>query len=246
MDRRTRHQQFRQNIATATQGIGGEHVFITGASSGIGQACALAFAAEGCKLYLTFKGNMGGIMETSRACQFVGAASVFVEQMNQADDASIKRACNGVIQACGNHIDVLVNNAGMMDDKPFKDKTFEDITEQIDVNLEGPMKVTLCCLPYLKRAIINIDSVNSFEGHKGMTTYAASKFGVRGWTQAMAKEFPNLSIYPVHPDKTNTDMSGHKGRPAEQVAAVVVKAAKGGFGKSGSDLVIPDIYGNSY
>jgi short-subunit dehydrogenase len=96
---------------------------------------------------------------------------------------------------------------------------------------------------YIKDMIINIASGAGQTGFAELAPYCAAKFGVRGFTQALAQEMSRPKIYTVNPDMTKTRMSGFKGRPAEQVARVVLNTAKGNYKKtSGSDINVWDYY----
>ncbi len=77
--------------------------------------------------------------------------------------------------------------------------------------------------------IINIASGAGQTGYADLTTYCATKFGVRGFTQALAKEVSNIRIYAVCPDMTATRMSNFEGRPPEDVARIIFNTAKGKY-----------------
>jgi short-subunit dehydrogenase len=98
-------------------------------------------------------------------------------------------------------------------------------------------------MPHVKDMIINIASGAGQEGFADLVPYCATKFGVRGFTQALALEISRLKIYAVNPDMTRTRMTGFQGRPAEQVARVVLNTAQGRYRKrSGSDVNVWDYY----
>jgi short-subunit dehydrogenase len=139
-------------------------------------------------------------------------------------------------------LDVLVNNAGVVRWKPFKEQTMEDIEEQVRVNLTGLIKVTRAFLPqFLKQKdgiIINISSGAGKEVFPELSTYCGTKFGVRGFTQALALELsPGIRTYCVNPGMTATRMTDFRGDPPEKVAGVIILAAEEGLDKASGDDV---------
>lgn len=136
----------------------------------------------------------------------------------------------------------MVNNAGIVVWKLFKDQNYEEIKEQIRTNLEGLIKVTKECLPHIKEAIINLSSGAGLEGYETLTTYCATKFGVRGFTQALAQELPNLKIYSINPGVTATRMNDFKGQPPIEVAKIILNAIKGKYKiDSGGDVNVWEV-----
>jgi 3-oxoacyl-[acyl-carrier protein] reductase len=127
--------------------------------------------------------------------------------------------------------------------KPLKKQSPGDIENQIRTNLEGLIKMTRRCLPHVKEMIINIASGAGKTGFADLTTYCATKFGVRGFTQSLAEEVTKIKIYSVNPDMTATRMTNFEGRPPEQVARVVLNTAKGMYKvQSGSDIDVWEYY----
>jgi short-subunit dehydrogenase len=110
---------------------------------------------------------------------------------------------------------------------PFKEQTPGHIERQLRTNLEGLIKVTRAFLPQVKKGIVNIASAAGKEAYEEMSVYCGSKFGVRGFTQALALEFPHLRICCVNPDMTATCLSGYEGRSPQEVAEVIFRAASG-------------------
>lgn len=215
-------------------------VFITGASLGIGSEAAYKFAEEGCKLALTYYKDKKEMDAVEKKCRELGAADVLVLQLDVKDDGQIKSAVKSIIKKF-NKIDILINNAGIIVWKPLADQTYQDIENQTRTNLEGLIKVTLECLPYLKDTIINIASGAGKTGYAGISTYCGTKFGVRGFSQALAQE-TKLKIYVVNPGVTATRMNDFKGLPPERVAHVIINTAQGKYKvKSGGDVDVWDM-----
>lgn len=215
-------------------------IFITGGSMGIGKETAYKFAKEGARIVITYyekeKNAKEDALAVQKECIKIGAGDVFAVSLNLLDDESIKNAIKQAVGKFG-QIDILINNAGVSVSKLFKEQSREEIVNQIRTNLEGTIKVTKEGLPYIKEMIINITSAAGKEGISYLTVYSATKFGVRGFTQALAKELPQLKIFAVNPGQTATRMSGFRGAPPEKVAEVILNTAKGKYNKkSGSDI----------
>jgi 3-oxoacyl-[acyl-carrier protein] reductase len=217
-------------------------VLITGSSKGIGRETAFKFASEKAKVVLTYCNDRPGGQNTENRCKDLGAAETLLIKLDLRDDKSIANAVDKVVNTFGK-IDVLINNAGVAVWKPLKEQDLADIENQIRTNLEGLIKMTRTCLPHVKDMIINIASGAGQSGFADLAPYCATKFGVRGFTQALAQEISKLKIYAVNPDMTKTRLTGFQGRPAEQVAQIVLNTAKSKYRKSsGSDINVWDYY----
>lgn len=215
-------------------------VFITGSSIGIGREDAKSFAKEGVKLVITYNTHKEEVGELANECKKLGSPEVLVFKLNILDDKSIKNVVDKIIQKY-NRIDVLINNAGIVIWKPFKEQTFKQIESQLRVNIEGLVKMTKIVLPYLNEVLINIGSTAGFIGEEYLTTYCASKWAVRGFTKSLALELPNLRIYCVNPPGVATQMNDFQGLPPEKVSGVIVRLVKGSLNKkSGDDVNILD------
>ncbi len=201
-------------------------VLITGSSIGIGRETAFKFAKEGCKVVVTYFKEKKEGEETAKKCAILGASDVLLLQLNVMENTSIKNCVKKTIQKF-NHIDILINNAGIVVLKNLKEQTFEDIENEVRVNLEGLIKMTKECLPYIKETIINISSGAGKSAFAGLSTYCATKFGVRGFTQAIAQELRSINVYSVNPGTTATRMTGFHGTKPEKVAEVILRTAKG-------------------
>ena len=201
-------------------------VLITGSSSGIGRETAYRFAKAGARLVLTYyKGKTRG-EAAERRCRRSGAADTLLLHLDVLDNDSIAEAARKVKRKYG-AIDFLINNAGVGVFIPFKKQTERDIERQLRTNLEGLIKVTRAFVPQVKKGIINIASAAGKDAYEEMSVYCGSKFGVRGFTEAFAFEFPRLRICCVNPDMTATRLSGYQGRVPQEVAEVIFRAASG-------------------
>jgi 3-oxoacyl-[acyl-carrier protein] reductase len=206
--------------------LAGRTVLVTGASIGIGRAVALQFAAAGCRLALTYFEHRAEAAEVAERCRGLGAPDIVAVSLQQADDDSIRTLLETVIDRFG-ALDVLVNNAGVVIWKPFLQQDFGEIESQLAIDLQGLIKMTWVFLPMVSDAIINIGSSASLHGTATLAPYCAAKWGVRGFTKALALEHPDRRIVCVHPRHTATRMNDMQGMPPERVAEVVLRVARG-------------------
>ncbi len=204
----------------------GKVVMITGASSGIGRETAQRFASEGARLVLTYNKGKARGEAVERKCLAQGAADVMLIHLDVTDNASIADAARKVKRRFG-HVDVLINNAGTATWGPLMEQSVRAIECQVRTNLEGPVKVLRAFLPMVRKTVINIASLAGKTAFPQMAAYCGTKFGVRGFTQALAQEHPRLRICCVNPDLTATRMTGFAGRPPEDVAETIYRAATG-------------------
>lgn len=156
-------------------------------------------------------------------------------------EASIQTLKRNVLRK-NKTIDILVNNAGVYVHKSLPEQTLKEMDDQVKVNLLGPLHVTHAFLPHVNECIINIASEAGRNAYPRMPVYCATKWGVRGFTKALAIDHPDLRFYAVNPDTTATRMTHFHGMSPAKVARVVVGAAKGKYPvKSGSDLNVIDL-----
>ena len=201
-------------------------VLITGSSLGIGRETAFKFAQEGCKVVVTYYKDKKEGEEAAKSCLELGASDAILLQLNVMDNKSIRDCIKRVVEKF-KVIDILINNAGIVVLKNLKEQNFEDIENEVRTNLEGLIKMTKECLPYIKEMIINISSGAGKDAFAGLSTYCATKFGVRGFTQAIAQELRGVKVYSINPGTTATRMNNFRGMPPEKVADIVIRAAKG-------------------
>lgn len=204
----------------------GKVVLITGSSIGIGRETAYKFSQKGCKVVITYYKDKKEGEEVAKKCLDAGASEVILLQLNVMENASIKNCVKRVIEKFKS-IDILVNNAGIVVWKQLREQTLEDIENEVRTNLEGLIKMTRECLPHIKEAVINISSGAGKDAFAGLSTYCATKFGVRGFTQAIAQELKGIKVFSVNPSSTATRMTNFHGTEPKNVAEIILKAAKG-------------------
>jgi short-subunit dehydrogenase len=172
-------------------------ILITGASSGIGAATALFFGRMGYKVVLTARRK--DLLESLADKVLENGGDAWIIQADLAKSKDVQLIFDQIMQKLGK-IDILINNAGLgrmhwLDQLDFE----EDIEPQIDVNLSGLIAMTRMVLPFMienrKGHIINIASVASFIGIPTYSIYAATKYGVRGFTESLRRE---VNIYGIH------------------------------------------------
>ena len=203
-------------------------ILVTGSSQGIGKETALEFAKKGANVAITYNSNKEKAEETFKECNKLNRA--FLIQLDVRNEESIKNCIEKVIDKFG-AVDILVNNAGVYTDKNLIIQSSKEIDLQIDTNLKGLIKMTKAILPFMKEQdegiIINISSGAGKDTYDGLSVYCATKFGVRGFTQALEKELPeNIKVYSVNPGLTATAMTNFQGIPAKKVADLIVKTAE--------------------
>ena len=218
-------------------------VLITGGSSGIGSASAIAFAKKGANVIITYNKTKKGGEETLNECKKYSDAVLL--KLDVCSDSSLKSFAKEAVKLFGG-VDILVNNAGIVVLKLFEQYTFKDIDTELKTNLAGVLKLTSLLLPHLTKrkeaVIINIASAYSKSVDTEVAVYCASKFGLRGFTQSLALELsPNVRTYVVNPGMTSTRMTKFEGIPVEKVADLIVKTAEESLGKkSGEDVDVRD------
>ena len=177
------------NHNSQAQRLQGKVSLITGAAQGIGLATALKFAREGA-IVIVCDVKQAAVDEAVKQCQALGAQALgFVVDVTQRDmvDATVK----AVLDKFG-RIDVLVNNAGITQDARLQKMTLEQFDRVIDVNLRGvfhcAQAVTDAMVTQGSGVILNASSVVGIYGNFGQTNYAATKFGVIGFTKTWSRE----------------------------------------------------------
>lgn len=215
-------------------------ICITGANTGIGKETAFQFARAGGKIAIAYVRDVDAAQTVAERCTVLGAKDVLIVPLDITSDEQIREAVKIIINRFGK-IDMLINNAGVVVWKFLAEQSGAEIESQLRVNLEGLIKMTKECLPYVTETIINIASTAGLRAHENATVYCASKFGVRGFTQALAHELPDKKVFAVNPGPTATEMTNYEGVAPEQVAEIIFKTAKGEYAKeSGSDINVSD------
>lgn len=187
-------------------------VLITGASRGIGRACALAFAQKGYALFLNYHSQKSAAELLAREIESMYSVPAVPFQADVSCENQVKAMVQEMAGRFG-HIDVLVNNAGIAQQKLFTDITAEDWKRMFDVNIGGMFHCCKAVLPYMihekKGKIINISSIWGMVGASCEVHYSASKAAVLGFTKALAKEegLSGIQVNCVAPGVVGTEMN---------------------------------------
>jgi 3-oxoacyl-[acyl-carrier protein] reductase len=188
----------------------GRIALITGASQGIGRACALELAAAGAAVALAARNEtkLADVVKEIEASG--GQAAAFA--LDIASEESIKAAAKAVLERFGK-VEILVNNAGITRDGLMLRMKRTDWDDVLTTNLTGAFLLTQAVLsPMLKNRwgrIINISSVVGRTGQAGQVNYAASKAGLIGLTRSMAREVASrgITVNAVAPGYIETPMT---------------------------------------
>jgi len=194
-----------------TGSLAGKRALVTGGASGIGRAIAVAFAAEGAQVALVDRAPPDQIEAVVTAIAKQGGRA-FAVHADVADEAQVLKMVETVLARCGG-LDVLVNNAGILIEKPLLETTAEDFDRLIGVNLRGAFLVGREAIRVMVRQgggrIINIASELAYLGRENCSIYCASKGGVLSMTRSWAREFaPKILVNALAPGPTDTPMLG--------------------------------------
>jgi len=197
------------------QSLQNKIILITGASSGFGADAARLFAKEGCIVVLAAR-CMDRLTVLAEQIRAEGGQALAVA-LDVTEQSQIDDAVQTVLDTFG-RIDILFNNAGVgrLDWLETLDPE-HDIDAQIDVNLRGVIQMTRAVLPSLlarrSGTIINMSSVAGLVAAPMYSIYAASKYGVRGFTDALRRELAPFSIHVsgIYPGPAVTEFSQHSG-----------------------------------
>ena len=245
----------------------GKIVLVTGSSSGIGRAIAQAFAESNATVAVHYHSNENGGKETLNS--LTGEGHIVVQgDISQPDEAS--RIVEEVVTGL-DRMDILVNNAALIEQFNFDDLSYEEWVSVWDrtlgVNLLGHTNVTFCAAKQMKAQgggkIVNISSRGAFRGEPTAPAYGASKAGMNAFGQSMAQALikHNIFIYTLAPGYVETErvapiLEGPEGeniknqspfgrvaKPEEVARAAVLLASEGTDFMTGC---IVDINGASY
>jgi short-subunit dehydrogenase len=188
-------------------------VVITGASSGIGKATALAFAPTGTRLVLAAR-RPEPLEVTAEACRRQGAEALAVPT-DVTDEAAVQALASAAIEAHG-RIDVWFNNVGTGVVGPYWEAPLALQKKVVEANLFGTLHGTYAALPHFLRqrrgVLINMVSMGGWSPTPFAATYAASKYGIRGFTASLRQELtghPDIHVSAVFPALVDTPGLAH-------------------------------------
>jgi 3-oxoacyl-[acyl-carrier protein] reductase len=215
-------------------GVEGRVALVTGASQGIGRACAQLLAAAGAKVALCARNQEKLDQLASEITAQGGEAAAF--KIDVVNEEEIKAGVKAVLARFGK-IDILVNNAGVTRDQLVMRMKRADWDDVINTNLTAPFLLTQAVIGSMLKQrwgrIINITSIFGQIGQAGQTNYASSKAGLIGLTMAVAREVAsrNITVNAVSPGWIETAMTSVL--PAELKESMVKNIP---LGHAGTDL----------
>ncbi|AWN21547.1 3-oxoacyl-[acyl-carrier-protein] reductase [Streptococcus sobrinus] len=204
-----------------------KNVFITGSTRGIGLAIAHKFASQGANIVLNGRSAISDELLDQFSDYDVKVVAI---SGDVSDSADANRMVAEAIEALGS-VDVLVNNAGITNDKLMLKMTEEDFEKVLKINLTGAFNMTQAVLKPMSKArqgaIINMSSVVGLMGNVGQANYAASKAGLLGLTKSVAREVAgrNVRVNAIAPGFIESDMTDAIPEKAKQamIAQVPMK-----------------------
>ncbi|MGA8583011.1 MAG: SDR family oxidoreductase [Roseiarcus sp.] len=198
---------------------------VTGAASGIGRGIAVSLAKRGCNLALADL-DEAGLIETERMTSSAGAKASR-HRLDVSDRQAVAAFPKEILGAHAG-VDLLVNNAGVA----LEEIAEEDFEWLFGINFWGVVRMTRAFLPLLRTSddarIVNISSVFGLIAPAGQTAYAASKFAVRSFSNALMNELEgsNVGVTVVHPGGVATAIAGNARWPkSTNPDAIAVKLA---------------------
>jgi NADP-dependent 3-hydroxy acid dehydrogenase YdfG len=190
------------------QSFEGKVVLVTGASSGIGEAAALALSKAGARVAV-------GARRADRLADLAGRASgeVLTVELDVTQEQSCRAAVTATVERFGG-LDVLVNNAGLMLSGPIFGADTSEWTRMVETNLLGSMYMAHAALPHLlerKGVLVQISSTSGRTASAGGGVYAATKFGVNAFSEALRKEVTaqGVRVVVIEPGFVATELSSH-------------------------------------
>jgi NAD(P)-dependent dehydrogenase (short-subunit alcohol dehydrogenase family) len=200
----------------------GRVVIVTGASSGIGEACALAFAAKGAKVVLAARraDRLTSLVERleGSGCEALAAAT------DVTDEAAVDRLFAQAVERFGT-VDVLINNAGIADSTPVHEMSLDTWRQVIGTNLTSAFLCSRAAFRTMigkgRGRIINVGSISARVPRENSPAYAASKFGLDGLTRSLAIDGRkhNIAASIFHPGIVATEIAPGAVKLPEDFAA---------------------------
>lgn len=191
-------------------------VVLTGAASGIGRALAQEFAARGCRLALCDV-DAQGLHDT--AAQLGAGSDVSLHVLDLCDREALARLPRQVLQRHG-AVHVLVNNAGVALGGDFEQVAEADFEHLMQLNFHVPVRLCRLFLPHLRAAgqarVVNVSSLYGLISPPGQAAYSASKFALRGFSNALRHELAGsgVGVTVVHPGGVATSIARNARMPA--------------------------------
>lgn len=187
-----------------------KHIILTGAAGGIGYLVAKQLAEKGARLLLVER-NAERIQEICSEINHFDAIAM-AEVMDLSAPGAPQQVVDTALREWGN-IDMVINNAGIMDFSVFDELDPKRIEQTIDVNVTAPLLLTRAVLPHLlaqnSGRVVNIGSTFGSIGFAHFATYCASKFAMRGFSEALRRELVDtqVGVTYISPRATKTSLN---------------------------------------
>ena len=213
--------------------VSGAVIVLTGAASGIGAQLAVQLAAKGANLALVDR-QAAGLEAVAAQARGAGAASS-THVLDVADAAGVA-ALPEAVAAVHGRCTMRINNAGVALAGTFEEASLEDFAWLMDINFWGPVRLTHAFMPLLRAGpaarVVLLSSVFGLIGPPGQTAYAASKFAIRGFGEALRHELAGtrIGVTIVHPGGVATNIA-KASRIGKNVDPAVAQAGIGAFQK---------------
>ena len=191
--------------------LSGKVALVTGASRGIGKACALYLAELGAKVAINYSRSSEQADQVVAQIKEMGGEAIAI-RADVSKQAEVEIMVDETIKSLGG-LDILINNAGVTKDTLLIRMKEEDWDQVLDINLKGAFLVTKAAAKYMMKKrqgkIINISSVIGVSGNAGQANYAASKAGIIGFSKSIAKELAprGILVNIIAPGFIDTDMT---------------------------------------
>jgi NAD(P)-dependent dehydrogenase (short-subunit alcohol dehydrogenase family) len=230
-------------------------VLVTGASSGIGLACAAYLAGRGFRVYGTSRRGTGGAQPGAMTGTMTGQESVTMLTADVTEDHSVEQVVGSVLSREG-RLDIVVNNAGMAIAGPIENTSTEEAKRQLEVNFFGAFRVCRAVLPAMRRQgsgyIVNIGSIGGVIAIPYQAMYSASKFALEGLSETLRLEVRpfGIRVVIIEPgdhktgltqNRQLTEMSGTNAY-RESFQAALAKTARDEQGGPGPEQIARLLY----
>ncbi len=212
--------------------LSGKVALVTGASRGIGRACAITLGSLGARVAVNYNKSATAADDVVARIK-AGGGEAIVVQGDVSHFVTAQNVVKAAIDAYG-RLDILVNNAGTTRDGLLALMKEEDFDVIIQQNLKSVFNCSRAVLRQMMKQrygrVVNITSIVGIIGGPGQTNYAAAKSGIIGFTKAMAKEYGgrNIAVNAVAPGYIPTDLTN--GLPPEIIESIIKRTASGRAG----------------
>lgn len=187
---------------------------VTGASRGIGRACAIGLAEAGWTVAVGYRSDEAAAKEVLDALEATGTPGLTV-YLDTTDEASVAEAFRRVSEEAGGNITGLVNNAGFSQDGLLLKYKMDTYDQVMNTNVKGAFLCAQAAMRGMLREkwgrIVNMSSAVAIRGNAGQTVYAASKTAVLGLTKSLAREVgaKGITVNALCPGLVDTEMTSH-------------------------------------